>query len=54
VFCFAMPEFPHRDDPVLDLDMAGFGIVAVPADDPSSWRLKEAFHAVAERYAALS
>jgi hypothetical protein len=54
VFNFAMPEFPHRDDPVHDRDMAGFGIVAVPPDDPSSWRPKQAFHAVAERYAALS
>jgi hypothetical protein len=30
--------------------MAGFGIVKVPADDPTAWEPKLAFHAVAERY----
>lgn len=48
VFTFAMPDFPHHDDPHLDLDKAGFGIVAVTGDGAS--RPKEAFHEVARRY----
>lgn len=48
VFTFAMPDFPHRDDPRLDLDKAGFGIVAVSETAPR--RPKAAFHAVAQRY----
>jgi hypothetical protein len=50
VFTFVMPDFPHDPDPQHDLDMAGFGIVKVPADDPTAWEPKLAFHAVAERY----
>ena len=50
VFTFAMPDFPHSADPVHDLDMAGFGVAAVPADDPAARRPKEAFHEVAARY----
>ncbi|WP_194819915.1 hypothetical protein [Nocardia sp. XZ_19_385] len=48
VFTFVMPDFPFRDDPRLDLDKAGFGIVAVSESTPR--RPKAAFHAVAERY----
>jgi len=54
VFTFAMPDFPHDTDPRHDLDMAGFGIVKVPADDLSAWRPKLAYDAVAQRYEALS
>ncbi|WP_433157030.1 hypothetical protein [Kribbella sp. CA-247076] len=53
-FTFCMPDFPHRpDDPTHDLDLAGFGLVAVPPDDPSNWQPKQAFHALAQKYAAL-
>ncbi|WP_228541985.1 hypothetical protein [Nocardia sp. XZ_19_369] len=48
VFTFAMPDFPHRDDPRLDLDKAGFGIVAV--SESTARRPKAAFHEVAQRY----
>jgi hypothetical protein len=51
VFTFAMADFPHRADPRYDLDMAGFGVVKVLAEDPSRWEPKEAFHEVARRYA---
>jgi hypothetical protein len=51
VFTFVMPEFPHDPaDPAHDLDMAGFGIVKVPAGEPSAWEPKLAFEAVAQRY----
>ncbi|ONK11327.1 hypothetical protein [Streptomyces sp. MP131-18] len=50
-YTFAMRDFPHHDDPSLDLDMAGFGVVKVPHDDLSEWRPKEAFAEVARRYA---
>ncbi|MFI6503905.1 hypothetical protein [Nonomuraea typhae] len=50
VFTFAMPDFPHHDDPRLDLDKAGFGVVAVSADGVG--RPKEAFHEVARRYSS--
>lgn len=54
-FTFCMADFPHRpDDPAHDLDLAGFGLVAVSPDDPNVWRPKEAFHAVGEKYAALA
>jgi hypothetical protein len=52
VFTFAMREFPHHADPARDLDMAGFGVVKVSADDPWRWEPKEAFHEVARRYGA--
>jgi hypothetical protein len=52
-FTFAMRDFPHRPDPASDLDMAGFGLVAVSPDDPTRWTPKAAFHAVAERYRDL-
>lgn len=48
VFTFAMPDFPHDDAPGLDLDKAGFGLLAVRGD--GSRRRKAAFDAVAERY----
>ncbi|MFC5752299.1 hypothetical protein [Actinomadura rugatobispora] len=52
VFTFAMRDFPHRADPGRDLDMAGFGVVKVSADDPGRWEPKEAFHEVARRFGA--
>lgn len=48
VFTFVMPDFPHHDDPRLDLDRAGFGVVAVTGD--GAGRPKEAFHELARRY----
>ena len=49
---YAMPDFPHRvDDPEHDLDMAGFGVVKVAADDPSRWERKAAFYELARLYA---
>jgi hypothetical protein len=53
VFTFSMPDFPHHDDPRLDLDKAGFGIVKVPEDDPTNWTPKAAFHDVAQRYGRI-
>jgi hypothetical protein len=52
VFTFAMPDFPHHDDPQLDLDKAGFGVVATTEDGTS--RPKEAFHEVARRYGNMA
>lgn len=50
-FTFVMREFPHRpDDPVHDLDMAGFGVVKVDPDDRARWEPKAAFHALARKY----
>jgi hypothetical protein len=51
VFTFAMPDFPHHSDPRLDLDMAGFGVVAALPD--GGWTPKQAFGEVALRYARL-
>ncbi|MFF8102857.1 hypothetical protein ACF07S_24465 [Streptomyces sp. NPDC016640] len=48
VFTFAMPGFPHHGDPRLDLDKAGFGVMAVTGD--GARRPKEAFHEVARCY----
>ncbi len=50
VFTFVMPDFPHHEDPSRDLDIGGFGIVAVPAGDASDWRPKEGYRAVADGY----
>ncbi|MET9757868.1 abortive phage infection protein [Streptomyces sp. NPDC006372] len=57
-FEFVSPDAPHRpDDPRLDLDMAAYSLTKVikdRPDDPASgwhWEPKEAFHAVARRYA---
>jgi hypothetical protein len=52
VFTFAMPDFPRHDDPRLDLDKAGFGIVATTGD--GAYRPKEAFHEVARRYGDMA
>jgi hypothetical protein len=48
VFTFAMPDFPRRDDPGLDLDKAGFGVMAVT--DDGGYQRKEAFGEVARHY----
>lgn len=48
VFTYAMPDFPRHDDPRLDLDRAGFGVMAVSDDGVRS--PKVAFHEVARRY----
>ncbi len=53
VFTFAMADYPRRDDPQIDLDKAGFGVVAVTEDEPTRWTPKQAFHTVARRFAAL-
>ncbi|MDG4860624.1 hypothetical protein P8605_21075 [Streptomyces sp. T-3] len=52
VFTYAMPDFPHRDDPQHDLDRAGFGVVAVGED--GSCRPKQAFHEVARHYGNIA
>ena len=54
VFTFSMADYPRSDDPRLDLDRAGFGVVAVTEADPGSWVPKQAFHTVAARYGALA
>lgn len=54
VYTFLMPDFPYHEDPRRDLDMAGFGVVRATPDGPERWQRKEAFEAVASRYAALS
>jgi hypothetical protein len=46
VHTFASYHLPHRADPAEDLDLAGYGVVAV--DETGSWRPKAAFTAVAE------
>ena len=53
VFTFSMTDFPRSDDPEHDLDRAGFGIVSVDPERPDTWTPKQAFAAVAERYARL-
>ncbi|GGX84261.1 hypothetical protein [Streptomyces fructofermentans] len=52
VFTYAMPDFPHHDDPCLDLDKAGFGVVAVTGD--GTCKPKRAFHEVARRYGDMA
>ena len=47
-----MPDFPRHDDPRLDLDKAGFGILAVSGDGTRA--PKEAFHEVARRYGDMA
>lgn len=49
-----MRDMPHYDDPEQDLDMAGFGLVKVSADDTRRWTPKQAYHEVAHRYAATA
>jgi hypothetical protein len=48
VFTYAMPDFARRADPSLDLDKAGFGVMAVT--DDGVYQRKEAFGEVARRY----
>ena len=53
VFDFLAAAFPHRSEPELDLDMAGYGVVRVipsPSTDSIVWERKEAFETVARRY----
>ncbi|MEU5726790.1 hypothetical protein [Micromonospora sp. NPDC047738] len=50
VFTYASFSYPHRPEPELDLDTAGYGLVAVLPD--GSVRRKAAFDAVARRFAA--
>lgn len=59
-FCFVFiePTYVHDATPVLDLDIASFGVVAaVESDDPSDpdrplgWQRKRAFHELARLYA---
>ncbi|MFF0450352.1 abortive phage infection protein [Streptomyces sp. NPDC004609] len=56
-FEFVTPESPHRAEPRYDLDMASYSLVKVIKDDPGDpssdwhWEPKEAFHALARRYA---
>jgi hypothetical protein len=48
-FTFAAFEAPHRpEDPVHDLDLAGYGVVAVLPE--GGWRPKAVFGALAEAY----
>jgi hypothetical protein len=57
VFEFIEPSNPHSDDPVQDLDMAGYGIVKVLPDQRGGsyrWEPKAAFHSVARLYESLS
>lgn len=49
VFTFNMPDFPHHDDPQLDLDKAGFAIAKTPPGG-ADWQPKAAFHTVARKY----
>ena len=52
VYTFFSPGFPHNSNPMLDLDMAGFGLVKMKAGS-EKWEPKVAFHEVAERYLRL-
>ncbi|GAA0953675.1 hypothetical protein GCM10009554_58370 [Kribbella koreensis] len=46
-FSFAGYELPHRaDDPMHDLDLSAYGLVAVDPD--GGWRPKQVFHALGE------
>lgn len=51
VFTYAMQDFPHWSDPLFDLDMAGFGVVKIPAHDLERREPKESFATVARKYA---
>ena len=56
-FTFASYANPHRREPLLDLDRAGYGVVKIlqPTTDAATtheWEPKEAFHALAEHYGA--
>lgn len=54
VFTYAMSDFPRHEEPPRDLDRAGFGLVAVTADEPHVRVPKKAFAAVARSYAAAA
>lgn len=54
VYTFALREYPHVEDPLHDLDMAGFGVVKVDPEDPAKWEPKLAFHEIARRYRDLA
>ncbi|MGW6503870.1 hypothetical protein [Nonomuraea angiospora] len=53
VYQFATPDAPHRREPRLDLDMAGYSLVKTIRDSPSRWHWepKQSFHAVARQFA---
>jgi len=59
-FTFAGYEFPHRDEPSLDLDMASYGVVKMLEGRQGEtypdvpWEPKESFRALARIYAAES
>ncbi|MFI1012825.1 abortive phage infection protein [Streptomyces sp. NPDC020965] len=56
-FEFSTPDQPHRTEKRHDLDLASYAIVKSIKDDPADpssdwhWEPKEAFHALARRYA---
>jgi hypothetical protein len=58
VFDFVQPALAHDPDPARDLDMAGYGLVKVPAPGPGAtsitWDRKASFGVVARHYAALA
>ncbi|MEO3751338.1 abortive phage infection protein [Streptomyces sp. B6B3] len=57
VYSFVSPDSPHSPDPRYDLDMASYSLTKPIREDfldPAAgwhWEPKEAFHAVAERFA---
>jgi hypothetical protein len=53
-FTFAGYNFPHRDDPRADLDLASYGLVAISDDQGTTWQPKKAYHALAAAYSAYS
>lgn len=50
VYTYAMADFPHWSDPLFDLDMAGFGVVKIPAHDLTRREPKQSFAVVARKY----
>ena len=59
VFTFMEPHYLHTENPLHDLDMASFGIVAPVLEDPDGgfgspvdWVPKEAFHRIRRLYGA--
>ena len=58
VFEYTEPEYPRSDDPRYDLDIGGFGLVAVRLQESLegthyTYEPKAAFHEVARRYELL-
>jgi len=47
-YVFANYSYPHDEDPKFDLDMAAYGVIACLED--GSWRRKEGFTTLAQRY----